>query len=49
MRLPANLPVIIRLYAAAALPYGTRMFGLTTRSMMKTMKPSDGVVRMCAS
>jgi len=46
---PVNLPVIIRLYAAAALPYGSFMFGPMTRRMMKTMKPSDGVVRMCAS
>jgi hypothetical protein len=40
--------IVSLLYAAAALPYEGRMFGQTKRIMMKTTKPYDGVVRMCA-
>jgi hypothetical protein len=36
-----------RLYAAAAVAYSAEMFGQTKR-MTKTMKPSDGVARVCA-
>jgi hypothetical protein len=38
----------LRLYAAAILPYDGGMFGQTKRSTMKTMTPSDGVLRVCA-
>jgi hypothetical protein len=46
---PVRIPIIIRLYAAATLPYGGAMSGSAKRIIMKTTKPSDGVVRMCAS
>jgi len=40
---------VFRLYAATALPYEGCMSGQTTKRItMKTMTPSDGVVRVCA-
>jgi hypothetical protein len=43
-----DVAAVSRLYAAAVLPYCDGMFGQTKRITMKTMKPSDGVVRVCA-